>query len=211
MRRRHLRRSSGRRRIPEWRMAFGATDGFPYLFNTQSLVSHWAVWPVGTFDDSNENVPFTWMPNPTDLTLVRSINQFSAWVEAPDVTGGLEETDSQYTLGFGLIKFAHPNPTAINGQVFVSGDQVPGPITNPTMDWVWRGLQSNRSFGAVSQQAGLAERDMASQVSRAMRKLSQNEGLLQVLEFRLWNSHPLTNNSREISWYFESRMLLKEA
>lgn len=211
MRHRRLRRSTGRRRIPEWRTATGASNG-QYQFATDSLVSHWAVWPVGTFDDSLESASVVYIPNNTDLTLVRSINQFAAWVTGPDASVGTpDNTDCMFTLGMGLIKFAHPTPSEINGLGFISNDQVPGPISTPNMDWVWRGLFSNRSFGSVSQQLGLGEQDFASKTSRAMRKLSQNEGLLQVLEFKLWNTDPLTNNFRDVSWFFESRCLLKEA
>lgn len=210
MRRRRIGRR-GPRRKTQWQFALGASNGGPLRMSTRSILSHWAVWPVGTWDESQQTFPGPLVTNPTDLTLVRSINNFAAWIASPESID--LDADSMFSLGFGLIKFVHPDPSLIDSQTFVSGDQVPGVITNPTMDWVWRGVLSNRSFGAVSQQFGLGEQDFASTQSRAMRKLSQNEGLLHTLEFVLWNDLSFADpaNERDVSYYFESRMLLKEA
>lgn len=208
MRRRRTRRS-GTRRKSEWHYARVSTNGTPYLFDTKSIIAHWAIWPVGTLDQSRESYDADVVSNPTDLTLIRSISACAHWCEAPN--GGFVENDSMYSLAMGLIKFAHPDPALLDGQVFVSGDQVPGAVTNATMDWVWRKVYSNRSFGSVSQALGMGEQDFPGFQSRAMRKLSQNEGILQTLEFILWNDADLTNNARYVSFNMESRMLLKEA
>lgn len=206
------RRSTGPRRKTAWHMAFGASNGNPVNFNTRTLLSHWAIWPVGTWDDSLQSYPGELVANPTDLTLVRSLSNFAVWVESPNQLDPPVDADSMYTIGYGLIKFSHPTPAEIDSDVFLSGDQIPGPLTNPTMDWIWRGLAIGRTFGAVSV-SGPVDTDFAKTQSRAMRKLSQNEGVLQVFEFILWNDLNLSDpaNFRNISYYFESRMLVKEA
>lgn len=199
-RRRSVGRRSPRRKL-EWQYGFGASVG-AQSFGTQTLVSHWALWPVGLWDDTMQSFPGETVTNPTDLTLVRSINDFYAWIQNPGV--GFDYT---VHFGMGLIKFAHPSPDIIDGAALLSNDQVPGPVSTPTFDWVWRLTQFTRVFGDVS--ATMFTADITSAQSRAMRKLSHGEGLLQILELNILGA-PF-DTQLDIAWGMESRLLLKEA
>lgn len=202
MRRRRIHSSRGRRRKTNWSFGFGASLG-AQAFITQTIQSHWALWPVGTWDPTMQSYPGETVSNPLDLTLVRSINSFYMWINAP----GTNPPDYTCWVGMGLIKWSHPDPNEIDGVNIDSHSVVPGPLSTPTMDWVWRAAQFTRVFGAVGETVFVGS-DFALMQSRAMRKLSQNEGLLQVLELNILGAGFET--SLDVAWGMESRMLVKE-
>lgn len=203
MRRRHHRR--GPRRKSNWYVGYGSSIGTTN-FLTSTIFAHWAIFPINRLDTSNQQFAADVIPNPGDLTLVRSISNVYAWIQDPDSSFG--DGDFNVILAYGLIKWSTANASAIDGSNFVSGDQVPGPFTDATMDWVYRWQQTTRSFGAVSQEVFTGS-DFLGQQSRAMRKLSDGEGILQCLELVMPGA--MFTNGRAVSWYMDSRMLAKEA
>jgi len=110
-------------------------------------------------------------------------------------------------MTFGLIKFAYADPSIVDSVVTDAGINVPGPFSNPTADWIWRNQAAFSSFGNVSQQGAIA--DIATAQSRAQRKLSQGEGVIQVVEFNILGGN--FGDTRTVRYFFESRCLVKEA
>lgn len=195
-------RGTTRRRKTNWQLGFGASVG-AQNFDTQSIQCHWAVYPIGMWDTSHQSFPGDTVANPLDLTLVRSINKFFAWIQAP----GSNPPDYTVWFGMGLIKWTHPDPSEIDGVSIFSNTVVPGPLSTPTFDWVWRAATFTRVFGAVSAVVQTGP-DFATEQSRAMRKLSQGEGLLQLLEMNILGAG--FEAGLDVAWGMESRMLLKE-
>jgi len=195
------------KRKSSWTFGWFGTDGGPTQFLHNTLLSHWVIWPVQTLDNTRQtyDADVIWYPN--DLTLVRSINNIATWVQDPNSGSG--DGDFMFVLAFGLIKFSYADPTLVDLVENDAGVAIPGPWTNPSEDWVWRRVLSQRSFGSVSQEHGAGNTDFEGNQSRAMRKLSNNEGLLQVIEFNLLGAD--FGQSRDVSFYFESRCLYKEA
>lgn len=198
-------RRGGPRRKLEWQFGYGTTAGSVELLHN-TLVCHWVVWPVATLDQSRQTYDADVVVNPTDLTLVRSLNYGYYWIQDP-VSTSESNTDAVVTLTFGLIKFSYADPSLVDSIVLDAGESVPGPATDPTADWIWRNQAAAASFGSVSQQMGVA--DITTAQSRAQRKLSAGEGIMQVLEFNIWGAN--FGDARNVHYYFESRCLLKEA
>jgi len=200
------RRVPGRKRPNEWLMSFGATVGGPQSFFHDSLIVHWAIYPIGAWDTSNQTYPGDTVTQPQDITLVRSLSNWSFFCEAPNGTT-TGSGSFRCSLIYGLMKVtAPPDPTLWDGQTFDSADQVPGPWTNASDDWLYRSVSLWDSTAPIPNvMAGLG--DFKSTESRAMRKLSFGEGIIQVLEFQMAGAS--FTDFRKISWQYESRMYTK--
>lgn len=171
--------------------------------NTQQLISHWAKWPSGAVNDSREEVDFDFITE-ADETLVRTINSIRLQMDPPSLD------TINWSFGFGVIAWPTVQPTLFNLVTLDSNTELPGPLSSPEEDWVWRIHGSGRAVGDVGFAIGadVGNGDFLGMTSRAMRKLPIGTGLLQICEVEAEGEGFETTGT--FSFVHDVRMLFKD-
>ena len=170
-RRRHsVRRLSSKRRRSEWGAAqWTATNLSDVPAGTVFFDAQWVKVPAGAVNNSTTGLD----KEPEDWTLTRLLPSFGMSVNL----GGLANYNFMFAVGVLVWEQTNDAPPAIVGP-----QAVPFPTANGDADWIWSdyGHVSYTAPGALSQQAIPNSSDILNQ-SRAMRKLSANQGLAVVI------------------------------
>lgn len=198
--RRLSRRSRGNRsqkRKSYW-TGFTFSGGQIELNNAQDgeVVCAWAKWPSGTTSFQQGDTNSGQFITPNDETLVRTINSMNCTLNLQ----GVIQSSFEVTAVLGLITWDAQTPADI--EAIISEGLVPNPARQHGLDWITRlpfsFTRDNFSIGNIAE---------TFIVSRAMRKLPPNTGILCCFGYEALLGSPELNLS--FDFQLDTRMLFK--